>query len=65
MKTIFSTLALALALAFSGPAFAAEPVATAKTKDDCQKAGGVWNAGTNTCSAPVGNVPSSESEQKK
>lgn len=64
MKTIFSTLVLALALAFSGSAFAAEPVATAKTKDDCQKAGGVWNAGTNTCSAPV-NVPSSESEKKK
>jgi hypothetical protein len=33
------TFALSLTLACTGPAFAAD-VATAKTKDDCQKAGG-------------------------
>jgi hypothetical protein len=37
-----------LAAAFTAPAFAAD-VATAKTKADCDKAGGVWDATTNKC----------------
>ena len=49
MKTLISTFALALALAFTGPAFA-QDVKTAKTAADCAKAGGVWDAATNTCS---------------
>jgi hypothetical protein len=49
MKTLISIFALALALAFSGPAFA-QDVKTAKTAADCAKAGGVWDAATNTCS---------------
>ena len=50
MKSLISVLAMALALAFAGPAFAGD-VTTAKTKADCQKAGGMWDAKTNTCSA--------------
>ena len=45
MKTLVSTFALALALAFTGPAFAGD-VTTAKTQADCEKAGGVWDAAT-------------------
>jgi hypothetical protein len=40
-------LALALALAFTGPAFAG--ATAAKTEADCTKAGGTWDAATNTC----------------
>lgn len=49
MKTLVSSLALALALAFAGPAFAGD-VSTAKNQADCDKAGGLWNAETNLCS---------------
>jgi hypothetical protein len=48
MKTFVSIVALALALAFTGPAFAGD-VTAAKTETDCQKAGGMWDAKTNTC----------------
>jgi hypothetical protein len=43
MKIFISTFAVALALAFTGPAFAGD-VTTAKTEADCQKAGGMWDA---------------------
>jgi hypothetical protein len=49
MKTLISIFALTLVLAFTGPAFA-QDVKTAKTAADCAKAGGDWNATTNTCS---------------
>jgi hypothetical protein len=49
MKTLISIFALALALAFTGPAFAGD-VTTAKTQADCEKAGGVWDAATSKCS---------------
>jgi hypothetical protein len=49
MKSLVSILALALALAFTGPAFAGD-VTAAKTEADCTKAGGMWDAKTNTCS---------------
>jgi hypothetical protein len=49
MKTMISIFALALALTFTVPAFA-QDVKTAKTAADCAKAGGVWDAATNTCS---------------
>jgi hypothetical protein len=48
MKMLISTFAVALALAFSGPAFAGD-VKAAKTEADCTKAGGTWNATTNMC----------------
>lgn len=51
MKTLVSTFALALALAFIGPAFAGGDVTTAKTQADCEKAGGMWDAATSKCSA--------------
>jgi hypothetical protein len=47
MKGLVSILALALALAFTGPAFAG--ASAAKTEADCAKAGGTWDAATNTC----------------
>ena len=50
MKGLASIIALALAIAFTGPAFA-QDVTTAKTAADCEKAGGVWDAATNTCAA--------------
>jgi hypothetical protein len=51
MKSVISALAVALAIAFTGPAFAAADVTTAKTSADCHKAGGAWDAKTKTCSA--------------
>ena len=50
MKTLISIFAVTLALAFAGPAFAGD-VTTAKTKADCHKAGGMWDAKTSACSA--------------
>ncbi len=49
MKALISIFAVTLALAFTGPAFAGD-VKAAKTEPDCQKAGGVWDAATSTCS---------------
>ena len=48
MKSLISILAVTIALAFTGPAFAG--AAAAKTEADCVKAGGVWDAATSTCS---------------
>jgi hypothetical protein len=45
---MISALAVALPLAFTGPAFAGD-VTTAKTKANCHKAGGMWDAKTSTC----------------
>ena len=47
MKMLISTFAVALALAFTGPAFAG--ATAAKTEADCAKAGGTWNATTKMC----------------
>ena len=49
MKTLLSTLALALAIGFAMPAFAGD-VTTAKNAADCEKAGGAWDAAKNVCS---------------
>ena len=48
MKSLVTILAVALALAFTGPAFAGD-VTAAKTEADCTKAGGTWNATTKMC----------------
>jgi hypothetical protein len=54
MKTLVSMLALALALAFSGPAFAgAGDVSKATDKASCDKAGGVWDDTAKKCSAKM------------
>jgi hypothetical protein len=50
MRTIAYALALALGVAFTASAFAGD-VTMAKTKADCDKAGGMWDATTNTCTA--------------
>ena len=47
MKILISTFAVALALAFTGPAFAG--ATAANTEADCAKAGGTWNATTKMC----------------
>jgi hypothetical protein len=49
LQTLVSTFALALALAFTGPAFAGD-VTKATNAADCEKAGGMWDASTNKCS---------------
>jgi hypothetical protein len=49
MKTLFSMFALALALAFTGPAFAGD-VTKATDKASCDKAGGVWDDTAKKCS---------------
>ena len=49
MKTLLSTIALALALAFTSPAFAGD-VTKATNAADCEKAGGMWDGSTNKCS---------------
>jgi len=48
MKILVSALAMVMAIAFTGSAFAAD-VTAAKTKADCHKAGGMWDAKTSTC----------------
>jgi hypothetical protein len=48
MKTLISTLAVVLALAFTGPALAGD-VKAAKTEADCKKAGGEWDSKMNMC----------------
>ena len=48
MKTLMSMLALAVALAFTGPAFAGD-VTAATTQADCEKAGGLWETAASKC----------------
>ena len=48
MKTLVSMFALAVALAFTGPAFAGD-VTKATNAADCEKAGGIWNSESNAC----------------
>ena len=50
MKIIASILVLALATAFTAPAFAQD--ATPTTKADCEKAKGTWDEKTMTCTMP-------------
>jgi hypothetical protein len=54
MKTLVSAVALALAVAVTGPAFAGD-VSKAATKADCDKAGGMWSADSNTCTKKSGS----------
>ena len=49
MKTLVSTFALALALAFTGPAFAGDET-KATDKASCDKADGMWDAANKKCS---------------
>jgi hypothetical protein len=50
MKKLASMLvAMALAVAFTAPAFAAGPAAQPLTKADCKKAGLKWNDQANVC----------------
>jgi hypothetical protein len=49
MKALVSMVALAVAIAVAGPAFAGD-VTAAKTQADCDKAGGMWDAATSKCS---------------
>jgi len=49
MRTLISTLAVAVALAFTGPAFAGD-VTKATDKASCDKAGGTWDETAKKCS---------------
>ena len=48
MKSIASILAVAIAIAFTAPAFAG-PGSTIPNKADCEKAGKVWDDAGKTC----------------
>ena len=48
-KVVAAIVALGIAVAFTAPTFAAD-VATAKTKAECTKAGGMWDAKAHKCS---------------
>ena len=48
MKTLVSALALALALAFTAPAFAG-PGSLPTNKNDCEKAGKMWDDANKKC----------------
>ncbi len=51
-KLVSMIVALGIALAFTAPAFAAD-VTTAKTKAECTKAGGTWDAKAKACKAKM------------
>ena len=48
MKSIVSILTVAIAIAFTAPAFAG-PGSTITNKEDCEKAGKVWDAAGKKC----------------
>ena len=47
MKVLVSTIALAVAIAATGPAWAGATIP--KTQAECEKAGGEWDAATDKC----------------
>jgi hypothetical protein len=47
-KLVSAIVALGIAVAFTAPTLAAD-VTTAKTKAECQKAGGMWDATAKAC----------------
>ena len=53
MRTLVSMFALALALTFTGPAFAGD-VTKATNAAECEKAGGMWDASANKCTEKKG-----------
>jgi hypothetical protein len=54
MKSLVSMIALALAIAVTGPAFAGSAM-KASNKAECDKAGGMWDAQNNTCAKKGGS----------
>ena len=53
MKALISMVAITLALAVTGPAFAGEDVTKATDKASCDKAGGVWDDAAKKCAAKM------------
>lgn len=49
MKTLVSSFAIALALAFAAPASFAGDASKATTKAECDKAGGTWDDAASKC----------------
>lgn len=64
MKILVSTFAVAVTLAVSGMAFAAEDKWAAETEADCLKAGGVWIADKKDCEAPGGQEIEKELQEE-
>jgi hypothetical protein len=48
MKSMVSVLTVAIVIAFTGPAFAG-PGSTITNKEDCEKAGKVWDEAGKKC----------------
>ncbi len=48
-RLLFASLAMAVATVFAAPSFAA--ISSAKTKVECEQAGGVWVEQTHKCGA--------------
>ncbi len=53
MKALVSMFAMAMALGFTAPAFAAGDVTKATDKASCDKAGGMWDDTAKKCSAKM------------
>jgi hypothetical protein len=51
-EVVAAIVALGLAVAFTAPAFSAD-VGTAKTKAECTKAGGLWDAKGKICKPKI------------
>ena len=64
MKILVSTFAIAVALALSGMAYAAEDKWAAETEADCLKVGGVWIADAKDCQAPGGQAVEKELQER-
>jgi len=64
MKILVSTFAIAVALALSGMAYAAEDKWAAETEADCLKVGGVWIADAKDCQAPGGQAVEKELQEE-
>jgi len=64
MKILVSTFAVAVALALSGMAYAAEDKWAAETEADCLKVGGVWIADAKDCQAPGGQAVEKELQEE-
>ena len=62
MNSLASMVALAVAIAVTGPAFA-QDATKAMTEADCEKAGGMWNAQSYKCAEGSAKMGQGEGTQ--